>query len=144
MTHQKHKLIAFQDKVIVKFIFKNPSPILPESDGTMITPGDERIHILMAKLPRLSAFHMLNRNCLICTENVSRVHALMLWVIFYIQWCYIPRVTPIPKTPYYYFTYDKKLAMKNKLPCIMSHSLVAQDINSWAAGKYIDLSSHPE
>lgn len=34
--------------------------------------------------------------------------------------------------------------MKNKLPCTMSHSLIAEDINSWARGKYIDLFSHPE
>lgn len=39
---------------------------------------------------------------------------------------------------------DKMLAMKNKLLCTMSHSLIAEDINSWAAGKYIDLSSYPE
>ena len=34
--------------------------------------------------------------------------------------------------------------MKNKLLCTMSSSLMAEDINSWAPGKYIDLSSHPE
>lgn len=53
-------------------------------------------------------------------------------------------MTPLLKPCYYHFTYDKKLAMKNKLLCTMSHSLIAEDINSWAAGKNIDLSSHPE
>lgn len=48
------------------------------------------------------------------------------------------------KPPYYFFTYDKKLAVKNKLLCTMSHSLIAEDINSRAQGKDIDLFSHPE
>lgn len=53
-------------------------------------------------------------------------------------------MTPIRKSPYYYFTYDKKFTVKNKLLYTVSAFLIAGDINSWAAGKCIDLSSHPE
>ena len=126
--HQKYKLIAYQNKVIEKFIFKNLIPVLTEPDGTVMTLGDIKIQLFKAEFPRASAFQMPNRTCLICTKNISQVHHLL--VIFKMQQWYIPRVTPILKPPYYYFTYDKKLAMKNKLLCTMSHSLIAEDINS--------------
>lgn len=50
-----------------------------------MTPGDIKIQLFKAEFPRGPAFQMPNTNCLICTENVSQVHALQLLVIFKIQ-----------------------------------------------------------
>lgn len=80
MIHQNHKLIVYHSKVIVKFTFKNPSPVFTEPDGTMMT-SEIITHLIKAELLRASAFHMPNRNYLIYTENVSQVHALQLLVI---------------------------------------------------------------
>lgn len=48
----------------------------------MMTSGNIKIHLSKAELPRAPAFPFPNRNRLICTENVSQVHALHLLVIF--------------------------------------------------------------
>lgn len=85
MIHQQYKLIPYQNQVIVKFIFKNLIPIITEPDVTVMTSGYIKIQLFTAEFPRVSAFQMPNRNCLICTENVSQVHALQLLVIFKIQ-----------------------------------------------------------
>lgn len=85
MIHQNDKLIVYHSKVIVKFTFKNPSPVFTEPDGTMMTSEIIKTHFLKAELLRASAFHMPNRNYLIYTENVSQVHALQLLVTCKIQ-----------------------------------------------------------
>lgn len=59
MSHQKYKLIPYQNKVIVKFIFKNLMPVLTEPDGTVMTSGEIQIQLFKAEFPRASAFQIL-------------------------------------------------------------------------------------
>lgn len=76
MVHHNHKLIVYKSKVVVKFIFKNPHPVLTKPDGIMMTSGDNKAHLFKAQLLRASAFHTPNRNYLIYIEYVSHVHTL--------------------------------------------------------------------
>lgn len=62
MIYQNHRLIVYQSKEIVKFVFKKPTSVLIEPDGTVMTSRDNKMYFLKTDLIRASAFHMPNRN----------------------------------------------------------------------------------